>query len=111
MNGEVPFKLSSDEYNFIKEFYLAITTIFFEINHKRNNIPNCIFFIKKIINLLYTDIDETKRVQCNKLIFIQKQTTVNKISKIWSDIIKNVDVEQVRADFAQTIRDADKKKT
>jgi hypothetical protein len=36
---------------------------------------------------------------------------VNKISKIWSDIIKNVDVEQVRADFAQTIRDADKKKT
>jgi len=93
LNGDRQLCLSNKEYNFIKEFYLSIITVFYEINRKRNNTPNCPFFIKKIINLLYSGLDDQKRQICNKLIFVQKENTVSKINKIWINICKFLDTD------------------
>lgn len=40
---------------------MMIITAFYSINYKRNNTPNCEFFIKKIIDMLYANVDEKKR--------------------------------------------------
>ena len=54
--------------------------------------------------MLYSGIDDTKRLQCNKLIFVQKENTINKITKIWTDICKLIDLDQAKKDFGAIIK-------
>ena len=56
LNGEV-LNISSVEYLFIKNTFQQFIQILYKNAETRKNTPNCVSFIRKIIDLLYKDFD------------------------------------------------------
>ncbi len=81
--------------------YSDLIKIYYSLNTNRESIPNYLFFIKKIIHTLYSGIDEEKKQAYSKVIFIQRENTINKINKKWNDICKHVDLSVYKNMFKQ----------
>ena len=60
LNGEQPVKLSTKEFNFIREIYYQAVSVFYLNNVERNNTPSASYLIKCIIELLYKDYDSRR---------------------------------------------------
>ncbi len=65
LNGET-LKISNIEYQFIKDTFQQFIQILYKNAETRKNTPNCVSFIKKIIDLLYKDFDPSRHQQIIK---------------------------------------------
>lgn len=70
LNGESAIKLSTKEYNFVRDLYHKCVSIFYQSNTERNNTPSASYIIKCILELLYKDYDPKRYAQLIKLIHI-----------------------------------------
>lgn len=73
--------------------------VFYQNNTERNNTPSASYLIRCIIDLLYRDLDTKRHSQLIKLIHVQKEQTVLKIQRTWSNILKQIDADQIKEQF------------
>lgn len=104
LNGDRAVKLTPKEYNYLKDVYYQVVQVFYSSNTERNNTPSASYMIRCIIELLYKDYDPRRYQQLIKLIHVQKEQTVLKIQRTWANILKQLDVDEIKRQFVSLMQ-------